>query len=111
MSNVNHPAHYNQYEGIEIIDLVEQMNFNRGGAVKYIARAGFKNKATEVEDLEKALWLIKREIKKVKRAKKATAPKPKHAKRGTPPTPTTVSLRPVLIPVSSESDLRSPFLD
>jgi CO dehydrogenase/acetyl-CoA synthase alpha subunit len=63
--NINHPKHYNQYQGLEIIDLVEQMNFNRGNAVKYIARAGFKNPETEIEDLKKALWYIEREISRL----------------------------------------------
>ena len=35
---VNHPAHYTAYEGLEVIQLTEQMNFNRGNAVKYIWR-------------------------------------------------------------------------
>lgn len=64
--NVNHPRHYNIYKGIEIIDLAEQMNFNRGNAVKYIARAGIKNPNTEVEDLEKAAFYINREIARLK---------------------------------------------
>lgn len=63
---VNHPAHYNQYKGLEIIDLVEQMNFNRGNAVKYIARAGHKSPETTVEDLEKARWYLDREIQRLK---------------------------------------------
>lgn len=62
---VNHPSHYTQYRGLEIIDLVEQMNYNRGNAVKYIARAGFKNPDTEVQDLEKAMWYIRREIRRI----------------------------------------------
>lgn len=62
---VNHPTHYTSYRGLEIIDLVEQMNFNRGNAVKYIARAGLKNPETELEDLKKAEWYIKREIRRV----------------------------------------------
>lgn len=62
---VNHPRHYTQYQGLEIIDLVEQMPFNRGNAVKYISRAGFKNKTTEVQDLEKAVWYIQREIRRL----------------------------------------------
>ena len=32
--NVNSPSHYTQYEGLEVIDLTEQMNFNRGIGVK-----------------------------------------------------------------------------
>lgn len=62
---VNHPAHYTAYEGIEVIQLTEQMNFNRGNAVKYIARAGLKSYDTEIQDLEKASWYIEREIERV----------------------------------------------
>lgn len=60
---VNHPSHYTQYSGLEIIDLTEQMNFNRGNAVKYICRAAFKG--SEIEDLKKAAWYIQREIDRV----------------------------------------------
>lgn len=63
---INHPSHYTAYKGIEVIDLTEQMNFNRGNAVKYIARAGLKDPDKEVEDLEKAVWYIKREIQRLK---------------------------------------------
>lgn len=62
---VNHPNHYTAYNNLEIIDLTEQMNFNRGNAVKYIARAGLKDPEKEVEDLQKALWYIQREISRV----------------------------------------------
>lgn len=64
---VNHPSHYTAYSGIEVIQLTEQMNFNRGNAVKYIARAGLKNPETELEDLEKARWYIDREIERIKK--------------------------------------------
>lgn len=62
---MNHPSHYTAYKGVEVIELTEQMNFNRGNAVKYIARAGLKNPDTEVEDLRKALWYIEREIARI----------------------------------------------
>ena len=62
---INHPSHYTQYLGMEVIDLTEQMNFNKGNAVKYIARSGFKS--DEIEDLEKAAWYINREISRVKK--------------------------------------------
>ena len=62
---VNSPAHYTAYEGLEIIQLTEQMNFNRGNAVKYIVRAGLKSYSTEIQDLKKALWYIQREINRV----------------------------------------------
>jgi hypothetical protein len=58
---VSHPAHYTQYP-VEVIELTEHMNFCRGNAVKYIARAGAKNTNTEVEDLRKAVWYLEREI-------------------------------------------------
>ena len=62
---VNHPAHYTAYVGLEVIQLTEQMNFNRGNAVKYIARAGLKSYDTEIQDLKKALWYIQREINRM----------------------------------------------
>lgn len=65
---VNHPAHYTAYKGLEVIDLTEQMNFNKGNAVKYIARAGLKDPAKEIEDLEKAKWYIQREIERLRKA-------------------------------------------
>lgn len=52
----------NQYRGVEVIDVTQEMNFCRGNAVKYIARAGFKSEDTEIQDLEKALWYVEREI-------------------------------------------------
>jgi len=64
---VNHPSHYTQYKGIEIIELTEQMNFNLGNAVKYACRAGYKSKETEIQDLEKAIWYLRREIERLKK--------------------------------------------
>ena len=61
----NYPSHYTQYLGLEVIDLTEQMNFNKGNAVMYITRSGFKS--NEIEDLEKAAWYIAREISRVKK--------------------------------------------
>lgn len=62
--NVNHPAHYTD-GNIEVIDFIEdkQLGFHLGNAVKYISRAGKKNKSKIIEDLEKAIWYIKRYIK------------------------------------------------
>ena len=63
---VNHPSHYTDGK-IEVIDFIEDknLNFHRGNAVKYIARAGKKNPKKEIEDLEKAKWYIEREIKRL----------------------------------------------
>ena len=66
--NVNHPSHYNM-GGIEVIDAIEAWGFgegfNRGNAIKYIARAGHKDPSRTVEDLEKARFYIEREIKRL----------------------------------------------
>ena len=63
--NVNNPSHYkNNPSGVECIDVTEHFNFNRGNAIKYIWRAGLKN--NEIEDLEKAEFYIKREIKRLR---------------------------------------------
>lgn len=63
IDNVNHPSHYTDGK-IEVIDFVEDkgLNFHRGNAVKYIARAGKKDPEKEVEDLRKAVWYLNREI-------------------------------------------------
>ena len=65
--NVNHPSYYTDGK-IEVIDFIEdkKLNFHRGNAVKYIARAGKKNPEKEVEDLKKAAWYINREIERLK---------------------------------------------
>ncbi len=47
----------------EPIEIIEgwQLNYNRGNAVKYIARAG-KKEGNGVKDLEKAISYLRREI-------------------------------------------------
>lgn len=64
---VDHPSHYHAESGLEVIDIIEawQLNFNRGNALKYLARAGHKDPAREAEDLKKALWYIKRELQRI----------------------------------------------
>lgn len=58
---VNHPSHYNQHPaGIEAIDVIEHMPFNIGNAIKYLWRADHKN--DPIEDLQKALWYVQREL-------------------------------------------------
>jgi hypothetical protein len=58
---VNHPAHY-KVGGIETIDFIEakRLNYNMGNAVKYITRAD--HKGNRKQDLEKAIWYLKREL-------------------------------------------------
>ena len=71
---VNHPSHYTDGK-IEVIDFIEdkQLNYHRGNAVKYICRAGKKDPAKEVEDLQKAVWYINREIRRLEAQKQKDA--------------------------------------
>ena len=64
---VNYPSHYTTGK-IEVIDFIEDQKFNYhlGNAVKYICRAGKKDPAKLVEDLEKAGWYLNREITRLK---------------------------------------------
>lgn len=69
--DINHPSHYADgwSNSAEVIDITENLNFNRGNAVKYLARAGRKNPDAELEDLFKAQWYVNREIKRVEAVK------------------------------------------
>lgn len=61
---VDHPTYYKSH-GIEAIDVIRafDLNFSLGNAVKYILRAGRKDKSREIEDLKKAAWYLNEEIK------------------------------------------------
>ena len=69
---VNHPQHYggedNPYEAIKVIE-AWGLDFNLGNVVKYLSRAGKKSAETEIQDLEKALWYLKRRISHIKKSK------------------------------------------
>jgi len=61
--SVNHPPHYtNHPSGVECIQVTEHMNFCLGNALKYIWRADLKDNA--IEDLQKAVWYVNREIER-----------------------------------------------
>ena len=66
---VDHPAHYggadNVYEHIRVVD-AWGLNYRLGNATKYICRAGKKDPATMVEDLEKALLYLQVEMMRLK---------------------------------------------
>ena len=63
LKNVDHPPHYNSHpSGVECITITEHMSFCIGNAMKYLWRAKHKN---GVEDLEKAIWYIRREIERL----------------------------------------------
>ena len=73
---VEHPSHYTWIKdlcGIEVIDITRHMNFNLGNTIKYILRAGHKSeeglsdKQKHIEDLKKALFYIKDEIKRLEK--------------------------------------------
>ena len=62
-SQIDHPQHYkgkdNPYEVIKVIE-AWKLNFNLGNVLKYIGRLGDKDE--EIQELEKALWYLQREI-------------------------------------------------
>lgn len=60
MSNI--PNHYDNGLKHDLIDVIGsyKLNFNRGNVLKYIVRAGRKH--SEIDDLEKALDYLEREI-------------------------------------------------
>lgn len=66
---VNHPPHYKGSNGIETIDVIEAfgLGFRMGNVIKYALRAGKKGEA--LQDLEKSLWYLKREIAALKALK------------------------------------------
>lgn len=72
---VNHPSHYkygenNQYEVIKVCEAwgldKDAYLFN---VVKYVARAGKKDKTKELEDLKKAAFYLDRKIKNLEKSK------------------------------------------
>jgi hypothetical protein len=67
---VNHPQHYggkdNPYEAIKVIE-AWNLGFCLGNTIKYISRAGKKDDT--IQELEKALWYLQREIKNLKDGK------------------------------------------
>ena len=59
------PSHYQTSTNMDVIDFCSEykLNFNRGSAVKYIARAGKKD--DEIADIKKAIDFLQRELKKL----------------------------------------------
>lgn len=74
--DVNSPAHYTM-GNIEVIEAIEDwgLNYHRGNAVKYIARAGRKDPSKEIEDLKKAAWFIQRDIVRLENVSETTSNK------------------------------------
>lgn len=71
------PDHYKGIDGYEVIDIIEyfELNFARGNSIKYILRAGKKPEegyditTKEIEDLDKSIWYLQREVKRLKKMK------------------------------------------
>ena len=63
VSMEDHPSHYN-IGNYEVIDVIEdwKLNFHLGNAIKYIARADYKDDPKS--DLRKAIWYLNREIER-----------------------------------------------
>ena len=59
------PNYYKLKNGLELIDLIDNKSFCVGNAIKYLIRAGLKG--DRLEDLEKALYYVQREISLEKR--------------------------------------------
>lgn len=75
---VNHPSHYTWLKdecGIEVIDITRHLDFDKGNAVKYLLRSGYKAEEgyskiqKEIEDLKKAKWYIDDKIKQLEKMK------------------------------------------
>lgn len=69
--SVDHPQYYQGDTPYETIKVIEAWgsDFHLGNAIKYISRAGKKDKSKEIEDLQKAIWYIKRKIENLKKGK------------------------------------------
>ena len=68
---VNHPSHYT-WSSIEPIDAIEawQLPYHLGNVVKYVSRAGHKDKSKTLEDLKKANWYLSRYIANLEQEEK-----------------------------------------
>ena len=69
MTDPINPAHYQgMSNGAQVIDVTENLSFNAGNAVKYLARAcrlDGQTKGNPLEDLRKAQWYVTREIERL----------------------------------------------
>lgn len=69
---VNHPSHYGGEQNVyEVVKVCEAWELDKDAylfnVVKYVARAGKKDKAKEIEDLKKALWYLDRKIQNLQK--------------------------------------------
>lgn len=60
------PSHYRGFSnGATPWDIAERLNYNRGTALVYIARAGRKQGESALDDLKKARRYLDREIERI----------------------------------------------
>lgn len=69
---VNHPEHYGGEENVyEVVKVCEAWGLDKDAylfnVVKYVGRAGKKDKEKELQDLEKARWYLQRKINNLKK--------------------------------------------
>jgi hypothetical protein len=65
---VNYPPHYtSDPSGVECIDITRHRNYNIGNAIKYLWRAGLKSEDAHIQDLQKAIFYINDEIKRIEK--------------------------------------------
>jgi hypothetical protein len=66
--SVNHPDHYLKDTGHEVIKVIQawKLCYELGNVVKYVARAGRKDPAKTIEDLQKAKKYIDLKIEDLK---------------------------------------------
>lgn len=91
MSNsVAHPAHYNSGR-VEVIEFIEdqKLDYHRGNCLKYVCRAGKKDPAKLIEDIQKAIWYLERFIE----IQKEDPRRPNDMRWITPSTCTNLSIR------------------
>lgn len=72
IERVDHPSHYGGdvvYEHHKVVR-AWGLNYWLGQSTKYICRAGKKDPAAEIEDLEKAIWYLQAEIDYLKTVRK-----------------------------------------
>lgn len=66
MSDPINPSHYQGFSnGAQVIDITENLPYNAGNAIKYLARAGRKDPTKHAEDLKKSAWYVAREIERI----------------------------------------------
>lgn len=66
------PDYYRTADGkAELFDFVDELDFCSGSAMKYIFRSGRKDPDKAVEDLEKAIAMIRRRIMVLRRREDA----------------------------------------